>query len=347
MVDEKKEKVDEKPEKIGEEKVEEKPEKVSEEKVEEKPREPTLKEGMDTTLTDKVRENPWVISTLILGVVTLILLIGDFSGGITGGTVGVASPEEVQGKVLEFINSQVDTPVEVVEISLKNGLYEIIILFEGQQVPIYVTPDGENLVQGVTPIDLLLQQAQQQPDLDVQLSEVVDISVDDDAIKGNPGAPVTIIEFSDYECPFCGRHVQDTLSKIMTEYVDTGKVRIVFRDYPLSFHQKAQKAAEAAECAGEQGKYWEMHDILFANQEALEIDDLKGYAAEIGLNTADFDACLDSGIMADEVAKDMADGQAAGVQGTPASFINGKLISGAFPFEEFQKIIEEELAKVA
>ena len=158
-------------------------------------------------------------------------------------------------------------------------------------------------------------------------------------------APVTIIEFSDYECPFCGKYFQQTYPQIVKEYVDTGKVKIVFRDFPLSFHANAQKAGEAAECAGEQRKYWEMHDKLFKNQNALEINSLKRYAKELGLNTKTFDDCLDSGKMASEVQKDFEDGQDAGVSGTPAFFINGIPLTGAQPFEAFKQIIEQEINK--
>jgi len=172
----------------------------------------------------------------------------------------------------------------------------------------------------------------------------VKVEIDDDDVLGSEDAPVTMIEFSDYECPFCARYFTQTYDQIKKTYVDTGKVKIVFRDFPLSFHPKAQKAAEAAECAGEQGKYWEMHDKLFENQQTLDIISLKRYANEIGLNIAEFSPCLDSGQMAAEVKKDFSDGQAAGVRGTPAFFINGRLISGAQPFSAFQQAIDAELA---
>ena len=168
--------------------------------------------------------------------------------------------------------------------------------------------------------------------------------IDDDAMQGNPDATVTIVEFSDYECPFCARFYSQTYDQIIEQYVDTGKVNLVFRDFPLSFHPNAQKAAEAAECAGEQGKYYEMHDKIFDNQQALSVTGYKQWASEIGLDTAKFNSCLDSGQMASEVQKDFQDGQAAGVRGTPAFLVNGKLISGAQPFQVFEQVIEAELA---
>lgn len=171
--------------------------------------------------------------------------------------------------------------------------------------------------------------------------------IDDDTVKGDAKAPVTIVEFSDYQCPFCTRFYQ-TEKQIDEQYVKTGKVKFVYRDFPLSFHQNAQKAAEAAECAGEQGKYWEMHDKLFDNSQAdgtgLNTADLKKYAVDLSLDTTKFNTCLDTGAMAKEVQKDFNDGQAAGIQGTPGFFVNGVPISGAQPFSAFQQVIDAQLA---
>lgn len=170
----------------------------------------------------------------------------------------------------------------------------------------------------------------------------VDVSADDDPRKGSPDAPVTIIEFSDFQCPYCKKNVP-VLKQLEEEYGD--KISIVFRDFPLPFHDKAQKAAEAAECAHEQGKFWEYHDRLFSAQNKLAVDDLKAAAADLGLDTDKFNKCLDSGKYADEVKKDQEDGQKVGVTGTPAAFINGKLVNGARPIDNFKAIIDAELAK--
>jgi len=159
--------------------------------------------------------------------------------------------------------------------------------------------------------------------------------------KGNPAtAAVTIVEFSEFQCPYCER-VLPTMEKIEQEYGD--KVSIVFRDYPLPMHKEAPKAAEAGHCANEQGKFWEMHDKLFANMRALQLDQLKGYAGELGLDQAKFDECLDSGRHAGTVEASTKAGAAAGVRGTPAFFVNGQFINGAQPFENFKKIIDAEL----
>jgi len=169
--------------------------------------------------------------------------------------------------------------------------------------------------------------------------------VDDDAVLGKKDASVTIVEFSDYECPFCVRFHTETWPQLKKNYIDTGKVKFVYRDFPLGFHQNAQKAAEAAECAGAQGKFWEMHDLLFTKGVAGGINGFKQYAQTLSLDTAKFNKCLDSGEKASEVQKDEADGAAAGIQGTPGFFVNGVPVSGAQPYSVFQKIIDAALAK--
>ena len=167
--------------------------------------------------------------------------------------------------------------------------------------------------------------------------------MDDDPIKGDIDAPVTIVEFSDFECPFCGRYYSQTYKQLENDYIKTGKVRYVFRDFPLNFHEHALKAAEAGECADEQGKFWEMHDKLFENQNALGVESIKGYAAELGLDTGKFNECLDSGKYESEVLNDLIAGQNYGIGGTPSFIINGQLVVGAQPYDTFKQIIEAEL----
>jgi protein-disulfide isomerase len=169
----------------------------------------------------------------------------------------------------------------------------------------------------------------------------VDVSTDDDPVRGPKDAAVTIIEFSDFECPYC-RRVQPTLKRLLKDY--EGQVRLVYRDFPLNIHKHAQKAAEAAQCAGEQDHFWPYHDKLF-EQTALSPSDLKKYAGELGLDMDKFTACLDSGKYTQEVAHDMKDGQAAGVNSTPSFFVNGQPLSGAVPYEHFQELVEAALAR--
>lgn len=158
---------------------------------------------------------------------------------------------------------------------------------------------------------------------------------------GGAKAPVTIVEFSDYQCPFCKRG-EDSVQKVFETYGD--KVRIVFRDYPLPFHPQARPAAEAANCANDQGKFWEYNKKLFANQSALAETDLKTYAKDLGLDTAKFDECFAKKTHSAAIDKDIADGATVGVNGTPAFFINGRSLSGAQPFDKFKEVIDDELA---
>jgi protein-disulfide isomerase len=170
----------------------------------------------------------------------------------------------------------------------------------------------------------------------------VSVSAADGAVKGPKTAPVMVVEFSDFQCPYSKR-VQETVAEVQKKYGD--KIQYVYRDFPLEFHKNAQKAAEASSCAGEQGKFWQFHDKLFEDQSKLEVQNLKDLAKTLGLDSAAFDTCLDSGKYAKKVQKSIAEAQEAGVNGTPAFFINGIFLSGAVPLENFTEIIDQELAK--
>lgn len=180
-------------------------------------------------------------------------------------------------------------------------------------------------------------------------------SVEGEVFLGRADAPVTVVEFSDYQCPFCSRFFATTLPALKTEYIDAGKVRYVFRDYPIDqLHPNARKAAEAAHCAGDQGKFWEMHDLLFRNAKALALSRLGEYARSLGLDGASFDECLGSGRHALRVDRGLADGAAAGVRGTPGfvigrttatNVVEGTPVRGAQPIETFRRIIDQLLAQ--
>tara|TARA_Y100000296_G_scaffold74291_1_gene92646 strand:- start:3696 stop:4406 length:711 start_codon:yes stop_codon:yes gene_type:complete len=187
-----------------------------------------------------------------------------------------------------------------------------------------------------------------------QPSGKVSASIDDDAVLGDSDAPVTIIEFSDYECPYCKRHHDETFPLIKSQYIDTGKAKYVFRDFTPTlvnpnYHPNAVNAAMATECVGEEGDeaYWKMLDKVFSNQGSNSLDNLKSLASGLGY---DINTCLDSKKYESEVQKDFVDGQSAGIQGTPGFVImktgddEGTLVSGAYPFSTFQQIIESELA---
>jgi protein-disulfide isomerase len=183
--------------------------------------------------------------------------------------------------------------------------------------------------------------------LSVEGSEAVD--ADDWRVQGAVDAPVTIIEYSDFQCPYCARYFTETYPQIREQYIDTGQVRYLFRHFPLQFHSEAVPAAQAAECAGEQGKFWEMHDALFERQDewagsadpqAVFVD----LAGGLDLDGAEFEACLTSEKYAAKVQADLQEGATEGITGTPGFFVNGVLLSGAQPLEAFQEQIDYFLA---
>lgn len=187
-----------------------------------------------------------------------------------------------------------------------------------------------------------------------------EVSEDDDPVLGDENAPVTIIEFSDYQCPFCRKFWTETFNDLKKDYIDTGKVKFIYRDYPLeSIHPTAVQSAEAANCVREKGgdeAYYKMHDKIFQEGNKLDggdpitgpvrgtaqydLTELKKWAKDIGY---DIGSCLDSGKFESEIQKDLEDGSAAGVSGTPGFFVNGQLISGAQPYSVFEQLIEAEL----
>ena len=170
----------------------------------------------------------------------------------------------------------------------------------------------------------------------------VQVAYDPDRVRGDPKAPVTIVEFSDFQCPYC-KNSQTTLKNILTKY--SGRVKLAFLDFPLrEIHPQAQTAAEAARCAGEQGKFWQFHDALFADQSKLKESDLAAQARTLGLNEKSFQTCLASGSYKPKVEADLQEGSKVGVAGTPGFFINGVFLSGAQPQAEFEKIIDNQLA---
>ena len=167
-----------------------------------------------------------------------------------------------------------------------------------------------------------------------------EVSTDDDPFTDPADAPVTIIEFGEYECPYCARSKEIT-DQVLEAYGD--KVRLVYRDFPLGFHQRAIPAAVAANCAGVQDKYFPMHDLILENQGDLSDAAFKRYATDLGLDLAAWESCLTDPAQVAEIQKDMEDGQKAGVSGTPGFFINGIFLGGALPFETFKAIIDREL----
>jgi protein-disulfide isomerase len=176
------------------------------------------------------------------------------------------------------------------------------------------------------------------------------IGIDDDPQLGDANARVTIIEFGDYQCPYCRQFWRETFPRLKKEYIDTGKVRFIYRDYPQPVHPEAMLSAMAAECADDQGKYYEFHDKIFREQDRRGRDvvryrapELKRWASDITLDTTAFNACLDEERHKDEVSKDYKDLEGLGLEGTPIFFVNGRVLVGAHPFATFQKVIEDFL----
>ena len=189
-----------------------------------------------------------------------------------------------------------------------------------------------------------------------QAAAAVKISADNDPTMGDPDAPITIIEFSDFQCPFCARFHTQTLPQILEEYIDQGKVKLVFRDFPIqSIHPNALPASAAAECANEQNKFREMHDRLFEKQNewnklttADAVSLFSNYASDMQLDQSMFDSCLTSGKYIEEIKHDLEDGRKYGVSGTPGFFVGNDEIGyvelkGAQPFESFKKLIDAQL----
>ncbi|MEK6855184.1 MAG: thioredoxin domain-containing protein [Nanoarchaeota archaeon] len=306
----------------------------------------------------KTRSNPWIISTFVLGIVLVVFLIFSFTGSLTGNVVNA----ETAGKnVVDFINSNpaLGAKVELLSTEREDSLYKVNVKFQGQEIPLYATLDGKFLVTNIVPLVQGVGSPEEgEPQL---LGGKVDVSVDDDPVLGDKNAPITIIEFSDYQCPFCRKFWTETFSMLKKDYIETNKVKLVFRDFPLSFHPMAIPSAEAANCVREKGgdsAYYKMHDKMFKEQNELDggdpvkgpvkstvqytNDDLKKWAKEIGYN---IDSCLDSGKFKEEIQKDFNEGSAAGIQGTPGFFVNGIKLDGALPYEQFKQIIDAELAK--
>jgi len=244
----------------------------------------------------------------------------------------IMKKENFQEQKLSFSNN-LSVPIAIVIAGL---MIAGAIIVTNQNPKISLKETGQQAAQILPDANSPTQPSSEQPS---QKPAVVEFEITkDDHIRGDFNAPITLVEFSDFECPFCERHFS-TLNKILSDY--KGKVRLVYKHFPLGFHPNAQKAAEASECADEQGKFWEYHDKLFENQPTgYSLEKFKQWAKELGLNINKFNDCLDSGKYAQKVQADYQEGLQKGVNGTPATFINGQLVSGALPYESFKQIID-------
>ncbi len=283
-----------------------------------------------------------VIAGLLLGFLAGAFV---FHPSVQPQAKGGISEKAAAEKTIAFLNEVFLNPKNL-EGKIRNTsrygeLYQIYvdIIKDGQVAdtqPVWVTKDGEIVI-----FDLMNMSQKPSPPEPKRVS----VSEDDDPYVGSENAPVVIIEFSDYQCPFCQRFYKQTEKRLLQEY--KGKIKFVYRDFPLEqIHPLALNASVAANCAGEQGKYWEFHDILFERQqEWSRTGDFVKYARELNLDVDKFRACMNNRSMVDEVRKDLHDGIKAGVTGTPTFFINGIPVSGAQPYEVFKQIIDQELQK--
>jgi protein-disulfide isomerase len=222
-----------------------------------------------------------------------------------------ANPSRVQGAALE----QVKLPIRNLLTQQRSALaYEEFV----------------DTLKAKTPVKMMLEPPRQK------------IETAGSPAQGPSNAPIELVEFSDFQCPYCERAFP-TIKQVLSTYGN--KVHFVYRNYPLPSHPNARPAAEAAQCANEQGQFWAYHDRLFGDQSKLKDDDLKATAASLGMDAAKFNACFDSHKYKQRVDTDLQAGNEAGVNGTPAFFVNGRLLSGAQPFDEFKKVIDEELAR--
>jgi protein-disulfide isomerase len=209
----------------------------------------------------------------------------------------------------------------------------------------------QKMSEQVDELKKMLQASSGQPHLQAPAT----LALHGEPVKGDSVARVAIIEYADFECPFCGQYMRQAYPQIVENYIRTGKIKYIYRDLPLSMHPHAMLAAQAARCAGDQGKFWEMHDSLFANQAALTEKDMSDRAQSLGMDSAQLTQCLSSEKYSDEIRKSEAEAQSMGIQGTPTFFIgviqeNGnvlkveKTIMGAHPYETFKSDLDELLA---
>jgi protein-disulfide isomerase len=250
-----------------------------------------------------------------------------------GISVGELSKVEIDDKATDVANGEAETLYQANQARINRPKEQVMPQIKGYLVEQKKAQLRENLL------------ARLRSKFKAQvLLEPVRVDVDDatSPSRGPADAPVTIVEFSDFQCPYCKR-VAPSLEQAIKSYPQ--QVRLVYRQFPLNIHSNGQKAAEASLCAQEQGKFWEMHNAMFASQKALAVEQLKVKAAKLGLDAEQFNQCLDSSKYAAKIREDITAGTAAGVNGTPALFVNGRFLNGAVPFKEIQKLIEDELAR--
>lgn len=292
----------------------------------------TKVEHKDSKSKECCSGNVWMYISIGLGIAFLIALVFAISGATkttTPATTGIGT-NAAGNVIVSLFKTAQGIDVNVISVVEANGLYKITLSAQGQTGEVYLTLDGKYLSQGLVDIVALMTPP-----------KAVEVSTGINPVKGPENAKATIVVFSDYQCPACIA-VEPELNKVLKQF--EGQVRFAFRNLPLnSIHPLAQKAAEASECANDQNKYWEYHDVLFEANGALEVEKLKQYAVDLGLDSTTFNTCLDSDKYAGAVAQDVADAQILKVGGTPTFFINGKQY-GFKSTENFAQLVASEIA---
>ena len=276
------------------------------------------------------------------GVIFLFIFIALIMFPLGHNVSGYRAMEIAEDQVTLMINDPT-VQVEALSYDLHHELYRVYLnLTQGQinqEIEIHVTRDGTALVMGeINHINGGSDAEKIEEKINIELSEN-ELSI------GDLNAPVTVVEWSDFQCPYCKKFYEDTIKEIKTNYVDTGKVRFVYKHFPLSFHESAELSAMAVECANEQGVWYEYHEAIFENQAGnYDESDLIKWSQGIVGDQNEFRSCLSSNRYSEKIKNDMNYGQSIGVQGTPGSVVNGIKIDGAQPYAVVASIIESELS---
>ncbi|MBU0981035.1 MAG: DsbA family protein [Nanoarchaeota archaeon] len=279
----------------------------------------------------KRKGNYWKPLSIVLGVILIFSLYFNISSD----DAGEISLDEASESAMDYINAyllQPGTTASVTGLNEEHDLYNIKLNIGGQEFDSYVTKDGKLLFPSV----VLLDEAPDRAGAEDNDGGDVEIELDGRPVKGSEDAKITIVEYASFSCSWCNR-VRTTLDQVLEAYPDD--VNIIYKHFDRGGSDSM--TAQAAECAGDQGKFWEMHDIIFDEGPSGDLD---GYADDLGLDTASFSQCLESGKYASLVQQHTQEARSLGMTGTPGFFINGQIVPGAVPFENFKQIIDAELA---
>ena len=308
-----------------------------------------------------MRKNPWMVSTLFLIIILMVVIIFRASG--TGGAItgNVVKDTDAGNSVISFINSQGKGNAALVSSEREGALYKVIVKYNEQDIPVYVTLDGKYLISQPIPLTADAELANSGNNNAPSSNVKVNLDIGNSPVTGNKDALVTIVEFSDFSCPYCAAASGDNeklltfmkqnnpnwepiVTNLLKEYVDTGKVKFAVK---YSFgHGGGHPAQLVAWCLNEQNLYWKFYPQAFAHQDDAEnLDKMKELANGLNADMTKLQSCLDSKKYDSQFDKDQNEGTKAGVSGTPAFFVNGRIVEGAVPYSQIKQIIDEELNK--